>query len=100
MTGLANGFQTEENYAPNAAYSLLPLRFLQLDEGRYVVTNLAGEHFVVSDQVLRSLIEKDVRPEDPVLTELESRHLITRRSTDIHLELLAAQIRSRQSLQI
>ena len=98
MTCLSNGFRGAEHYAGGAGYSLLPMRFLRLDAGRFVVTNVAGEHLVVADHVLRSLISKELNSDNPILAELESRHLITRGSPEIHHELLAAQIRSRQSL--
>lgn len=91
------GFQSFDTYEQSRDYSLLPLRFTNLDEQRRIVTNAAGEHIVIPAETLRALIEKRLSPDDPIFHDLEARHFLSRGSSDIHLELLAAQLRTRYS---
>ncbi|MEO6993962.1 MAG: His-Xaa-Ser system radical SAM maturase HxsB [Lacunisphaera sp.] len=97
MPNLAAGFRSRDHYAQKAEYSLLPFRFLRLDEGRQVITNIAGQHLVVPDSVIPALIEKRLDPQSSFSDDLESIHVLTRGATNAHMELLAAQIRTRQS---
>jgi sulfatase maturation enzyme AslB (radical SAM superfamily) len=97
MGALASGFKNIEYYSGSSQYSLLPFRFTKLDEQRYVATNLAGEHIILPAEEIGALIEKRISAESPFIEELESKHFISRGNLDAHLELLAAQIRTRQS---
>jgi len=97
MTGLAAGFRPLEEFEQGEAIALLPFRFLRLDAGRQVLTNLAGQHIIVPDSAVSALVEKRLAPGDPLVRDLEARHFMSRGSPDTHLELLAAQIRTRQS---
>lgn len=95
MTKLAPSFQTATHYA-STGYRLLPLRFLRLDGDRHVVTNAAGEHVVAAGGTLRSLVDGSLT-DQTALAEFESRHMLARGRADVHLELLAAQVRTRMS---
>lgn len=97
MTKLAAGFNPIEQYAGANGYELLPFNFLKLDQDRQVLTNLAGQHVVVPKGVVRDLVEKGLGNDHPLLPDLEAAHIISRGSNDAHLELLAAQIRTRHS---
>lgn len=97
MPKLASGFKPLDHYSNGRNYSLLPFRFLRLDDRRQVITNLAGQHLVVPDATIPALIEKRLAPQDPLSDDLEAIHVLTRGAADAHLELLAAQIRTRQS---
>jgi len=97
MTPLAPGFRQLKHFSRNSDYDLLPFKFLRLDPVRQVITNLAGQHLVVSDETLRALAEKRLPTDDPAFSDLESHHILTRGSSDVHAELLAAQIRTKQS---
>jgi uncharacterized protein len=96
MTALAKTFLPSEAYE-QSRYSLLPFQFLELDVGRYVVTNAAGQHIVLPRDVLAELIEKRLTPSSPYFRDLEAGHFFAVGNCDTHLELLAAQIRTRQS---
>ncbi len=97
MTQLAAGFNPIGHYAATADYALLPFRFLRLDPGRQVLTNLAGQHLVVPDPVVSALVQKQLPPDDPYSADLEAGHFLARDARDAHRELLAAQIRTRHS---
>lgn len=97
MIKLAAGFNPIAHYGSTAPYELLPFRFLRLDPGRQVLTNLAGQHLLVPDSVVADLVEKRLPRDHPLLPDLEAGHFMTQGATDAHLELLAAQIRTRQS---
>jgi len=97
MRELAATFQPSEYYGHSVDYTLLPFRFLRLDQGRIVITNLAGQHLVITDEALSALVEHRLGAKDPIFPELESAHLLARGSAETHQELLAAQIRTRQS---
>ncbi len=97
MSRLAPGFQPIEHYAGHRTYALMPFRFLRLDAQRQVITNEAGQHLVVSNELVPDLIEKRLTPDHPLFGDLEAGHFLARGSRDVHLELLAAQIRTRQA---
>ena len=97
MAKLGPSFKPREDYNPSTEYSLLPFRFLRLDEGRQVLTNIAGQHLVVPDSTIAALIERRLDMRSSIIDDLESTHVVVRGATDAHVELLAAQIRTRQS---
>lgn len=84
--------------AVNNGYQLLPFRFLALDEERYVLTNDAGEHLVVSKQVLPQLVDQRLRPTDPIFNELKSKHFLLDDDSTVALDLLALKVRSKMAL--
>ena len=98
MPSLASSFHSLHSFTMNEGYKLLPFRFHQFDTRRSVLTNLAGEHAIVLTEKLPALIEGKLPNTDLLLDELESKHMICRGALDAHCELLAAQIRTRQSL--
>lgn len=97
MPALAGNFRPPGAYHRGYDYALLPFRFMALDAGRSVLTNAAGQHLVVPERVVRELVEKRLESHDPYYADLESGHFFARGNPEAHLELLAAQIRTRQS---
>lgn len=91
---LAKGFRDREAY--EEPYSLLPFRFLRLDPGRYVVTNLVGEYCVLNDADLVALAEKRVERSSPLYRTLVSRQFIREGDDTLPLELLAARYRTQR----
>lgn len=81
-------------------YEILPLRFSRLDEqGRQVLTNLAGEHLVLAREDLHAFLEHRLAA-GGLRDTLQSRHLLAERgegASRAHLDLLAAKFRSRQA---
>jgi uncharacterized protein len=97
MIRLNGGFNPIGHYVGQLDYALLPFRFLRLEPGRQVLTNLAGQHLVVPDPVLAALVNKQLPPDDPYFADLEAGHFLTRGAHNAHRELVAAQIRTRHS---
>ena len=95
MTALAATFSPPEAYA-RGPYALLPFNFLELDPGRYVLTNAAGQHLVLPRDALSALVEGRLPADSPHLRELEAGHFVSVGPPDSHLELLAAQVRTRR----
>lgn len=90
-------FKTIERYQSTDAYHLLPFRFLSLDENRYVLTNLAGEHLVLSKENLHSFVRHQLPYGSDVYNELKSRHFLYDEESSIALELLSVKYRTKQS---
>lgn len=94
---LAASFRDQDHYASGVGYDLLPFRFLKLDDKRTVVTNAGGDYRVVPREMIAPLVTKQLEPSAPLLDDLEPAHVITRGAKDAHLELLAAQLRTKHS---
>jgi len=97
MTGLSRRFQPVETYrkAEQQGYSLLPIRFTPLDEGRIVVTNMVGEFIVLTRGELVSLVDGVVTPSTPLYDDLKSRHFIYDQDSNSALDLLGLKYRSK-----
>ncbi len=81
---------------PGESYSLSPLRFLPLDEDRYVITNLVGEHLVLPREELHQFLRKRLPVESPYYRKLLSRHFLMDSKSHVSLDLLAAKYRTKQ----
>lgn len=90
-------FKPDSTFLPSPGdYSLLPFRFVRLDDARYVLTNFAGEYLVTARDVLLNLIKKKLVPTSSDYAELKSRHFLIDSPTSSALQLLAAQYRTKQ----
>jgi uncharacterized protein len=81
-----------------AAYSLLPFRFLPLDDQRYIATNFVGELAVIGVDDLRDLVQRRLMMHGPLYNELKSKHFILDGDSTVALDLLALKYRTKQSL--
>src|SRR5689334_21690499 len=89
-------FQQIESYNPSSSeYQLLPFRFTELDQSRYVLTNLAGEFITVQKEIVPKLIKHTLRGNEPEYIELRSKQFLVDASTTIARDLLAIKVRSR-----
>lgn len=79
-------------------YKLLPFRFLPLDGRRYVVTNDAGEHYVLPKTVLPQLVNQELEPSSEFYKELKSKHFIMDEDSSVALDLLALKVRTKMAL--
>lgn len=97
---LNSRFHEPKFYLPpaGAEYSLLPFRFIRLDPARYVVTNFAGEHFVLSQSELEQLVKHRLDPNSFLYDELKSRHFLVDCDSRVALDLLAVKYRTKQQL--
>jgi His-Xaa-Ser system radical SAM maturase HxsB len=91
-------FQPIEFYqrTAKATYQLLPFRFAPLDDvGIYALTNLAGEHLVVSAERLQQLVRHELPTSSPDYEDLRARHFLYDDSSKLAPDLLALKVRSR-----
>ena len=83
-------------YKPaSTEYRLLPFRFTELNDDRYVLSNIAGEFITLPKEILPTLINHQLRTDEPAYIELRSKHFLTDNSTSIANDLLAIKVRSR-----
>src|SRR4051812_36403926 len=90
-------FKTIDSYeAPeHSGYRLLPFRFTALDSAQYVVTNIAGEFQLLSDETLRALVRHELPRESPEFVELRARHFVEDSVDTAATQLLALKLRTR-----
>lgn len=80
----------------NSAYTMLPWRFTALaDDGRYVATNLAGEHLVLDRDTVRAFARQQLAPANPAYNELKARHFLIDSDTNVGVDLLALKLRTK-----
>ena len=90
-------FETSDAFIRNADYKLLPIRFTELDKERVVISNMAGEHLVISNKDLNSLILRDERLDESLLDELYSKHMIYDGVSQLPLKLSGLKYRTKIS---
>src|SRR4051794_797191 len=97
---LAKAFREPDAYRQRSgkAYALLPIRFLRLDEQRYLATNFAGEYIVLAAGSLRELVEHRLPQHTDIYNELKSRHFLMDGDSSAVLDLLACKYRTKQAL--
>jgi His-Xaa-Ser system radical SAM maturase HxsB len=89
-------FQDRRPFEPDGAtWEYLPFRFERLGRDRVLLTNLVGEHLLVSDQELRAIAEKDLSPGSALLRQLRGKHIIRDAGETLPIELLALKTRTR-----
>jgi His-Xaa-Ser system radical SAM maturase HxsB len=96
IPGLNKTFQGLEAYQSDE-YRLLPMRFLLLDEDRYVVTNLAGGHRVMKRDQLDDLINQRLGAHSTLYDDLKADHFLADGDSNVYSELLAVKYRTRQA---
>lgn len=97
MATFAPSFRPLEEFSSRGPYRLLPFRFMPLDTDRYIATNIAGDFVTLGRERLQQLIEHRLEKDSPEFGDLEARHFVSSGEGQPHLELLAAQYRTRQS---
>lgn len=78
-----------------AGYALLPFRFLRLDDVRYMATNLAGEHVVLTREDIHRFIRHELPCASAVYRTLKSRHFLLEEGSTVAIDLLAAKYRTK-----
>jgi len=87
-------FAQEATAVAPATWQLLPMRFHRFDSGEVLLTNLVGEHAVVSAGQLLAVLDGTCQDQD-VLAELRAKHLIQIEGERLPSELLAIKLRTR-----
>jgi len=79
----------------NPEYDLLPFSFSELDQARYVLTNIAGQYFVVSKEDLHSFANHKLPSTSPTYIDLRARHFLADSHSRMAPDLLAIKLRTR-----
>lgn len=92
-------FKSVDAYQVSASvqYKLMPFRFIHLDGTRYFLSNLAGEHIVLEREDLYRFARKELVPHSPIYNELKSRHFLYDDESNVALDLVSLQYRTKQS---
>lgn len=90
-------FQPIEFYTKKrpSDYQLLPFRFSELDEDRYVLTNFSGEYLVAPKSLIKPFVEHQLDSSESLYKDLRARHFLVDDKTSIATDLLAIKIRTR-----
>jgi uncharacterized protein len=80
--------------APSADWQLLPFRFERLN-GRVLLTNLVGEHVLLSGEDFDRFAERSLPADSPLVRRLRAKHVIRENSDELPVELLALKARTR-----
>ena len=88
-------FKSLDGYFKATDYTLLPIRFLSLDDSRHIVTNLVGEHHVISKNELKQLVEHTLPIKSPLYNELKSKHMLMDSDSSVAIDLLSAKYREK-----
>lgn len=80
-----------------SGYQLLPLRFQSLDGRRYLLSNFAGDYMVLGREELAALVEHRLTTHSPRYDDLKARHFLLEADSNVAVDLLAAQYRTRMS---
>ncbi len=90
-------FQTLDFYAQQRPYELLPFKFDRLNDCEYVITNMAGEYYVLPIPMLEPLINRTLPLTSELIPTLRSKQFIRFSEEQAPLQLLALKIRTRLS---
>ncbi len=81
--------------SPKEKYQLLPFRFTPYDDERHVVTNMAGEYYLLGREALSAFASGQMSSTDPDYVELRARHFLTDSHSKLGPDLLAIKLRTR-----
>ena len=89
----------QEFLGGQASYQLLPMRFRRLpwDQQRVFISSLAGDWLVMQHDAFQSLVEHTLASDDPLLADLQARHLVVLDADRSSLAPLLSQYRTRKS---
>jgi len=94
IEGLAKAFMPPRR---EGAYSLLPFKFMPLDEGRYIAVNAGGDYLLTDGRTIEELIDHKLSPSHPQFDDFEGRQFLYTQSQSTPVRLLANQYRTRMS---
>lgn len=81
--------------AEKAGYRLLPFNFTSLEDSRYVLTNMVGEHVVLIREKLEDLVRHRLCSSDASYQRLKGKHFLIDDDSDVAIDLLALKTRTR-----
>lgn len=78
-----------------AQYQLMPFKFTELDNARFVLTNAAGEYLVLPKDQVRAFANHELSASTDAYIDLRSHHFLTDANTSVASDLLAIMLRTR-----
>ncbi|MFZ3374107.1 MAG: His-Xaa-Ser system radical SAM maturase HxsB [Chthoniobacterales bacterium] len=94
---MASIFHEEAFYLPSdSSYSLLPFRFIRLDDSRYVAVNEVGEWVVAPRDELELLVRKRLPRHTARYDVYKASHFFEDKDSDVAVDLLTLKVRSKQ----
>lgn len=75
----------------------MPFKFEQLNDQDYVLTNLTGDYLSVPRAQLNRIVEHQVTPDEPIYSDLRSKHFIYEPNDIAPVELLGLKLRTKYS---
>ncbi len=76
-------------------YRLLPFRFTKLEGKDYVLTNQAGEFFVLGRDDLEAFVRRRLPVGSPPYNDLKSKHFLIDDDSNVAIDLLALKVRTK-----
>jgi uncharacterized protein len=76
-------------------YKLLPLRFSELDAGRYLLTNLVGEFHVMEKSTAKQFLQHRLSQSSNHYADLKSKHFLLDDDSSVAIDLLALKAKTR-----
>lgn len=97
MSRLGKKFRLPQAFdqAVPGQYWMLPCRFVNLDDNRYVLTNEVGEHLVVTRPQLEQFVRKTVSFHGDFYHDLKSKHFLIDDDSNVAVDLLALKYRTK-----
>jgi His-Xaa-Ser system radical SAM maturase HxsB len=88
-------FPVEQYSTPSSEYSLLPFRFLRLDDDRELLVNEAGEYSINPRGTARDLIGKRLQKGTSTYATLKAKQFLTDKDSSPLLDILASKYRTK-----
>lgn len=89
-------FQTLAHYRSGIDnYKLLPLRFSELDDTRFLLSNFVGEFHILEKGVARDFMRHQLQPSSAHYAELRSKHFLIDGDSSVAIDLLALKTKTR-----
>jgi len=90
-------FKPFTDFAPNGPYSLMPFRFKTWDNGKVFLTNLVGEHLVLTAPEFAAFLSRKLDSGSDVYRSLHARQMLSDSSGSWGRDLLASKLFTKKS---
>ena len=91
-----SNFKLVDFYKPiNSSYTLLPFRFINLDNNKVILTNMVGEFYQTNKDTVKDLVNHKMNDKHRDYNNLRSKHFFTDDKTKIGNELLSIKCKTK-----
>ncbi len=90
-------FKNLESYQSGSGttYSLLPFKFIKLNNDRYILTNMVGEYIVLDRRDLFNIVNKELEQNSNLYNDLKSKHFLLDDDSHVAIDLLSLKYRTK-----